>query len=146
MTEQADNVTGFVLESQNTRWAMLALPGGEVGEVVGFPLATNEAKHVTVEIDFSYQAEHLKRYPIVASQEQDGMAAGRMTIEITAVKESEDYVYGNRRTRELHILNCVFRQAMSPHNQAPFQTIKDALARGYNGCGFCLPAYNSKGK
>jgi hypothetical protein len=31
------------------------------------------------------------RYPIAASQEQDGMISGRLTIEITAVKESEDY-------------------------------------------------------
>jgi hypothetical protein len=143
MTDQADHLTGFVLQSQNTKWSILALPGGGVGAVVGFPLAANEAKHVTVEVDFSYQAEHLKRYPIVASQEQDGMVAGRLTIEITAVKESEDYVYGNMRTRELHTLNCVYRQAMSPHNQVPFQTIKDALARGYNGCVFCLPAYKS---
>ncbi len=142
MIDQTNSLTGFVLKSQNTRWSTLALPGGTMGTVIGFPLATNEAKQVTIEIDFSYQAEHLKRYPIVASQEQDGVVAGRLTIEITAVKESEDFVYGNMRTHELHTLNCVFRQAISPHNQVPFQTIKDALARGYNGCVFCLPQYN----
>jgi hypothetical protein len=145
MADQANHLTGFVLQSQNTRWSMLALPGGVVGAVAGFPLAANEVKHITIEVDFSYQAEHLKRYPIVVSHEQDGGAAGRLTIEITAVKESEDYVYGNIRTHELHILNCLFRQAMCPHNQIPFQTIKDALARGYNGCAFCLPAYNFEG-
>jgi hypothetical protein len=43
----------------------------------------------------------------------------------------------------LHTLNCAFRRAMSPQNQVPFQTIKDALARGYNGCKYCLPEYSS---
>jgi hypothetical protein len=146
MTDQADSLTGFVLKNQNTKWSTLALSGGAVGAVVGFPLASTEPKHVTIEIDFSYQAEHLKRYPIIVSQEQDGVAAGRLTIEITAVKESEDYVYGNIRSREVHTLDCVFRKAMSPRNQVPFQNIKDALARGYNGCAFCLPAYNSDRK
>lgn len=114
-----------------------------MGAIVGFPLVAGEERHITIEIDFSYQAEHMKRYPIVASQEQDGLIAGRLTIEITAVKESEEYVYGNVRSRELHTLNCAYRKAMSPKKLVPFQTVKDALARGYNGCAFCLPAYNS---
>lgn len=143
MTDQAESLAGFVKKSQNSIWSNLALPAGSIGSIVGFPLANSEAKHVMVDIDFSYKAEHMKRYPIVVSQEQDGEIAGRLTIEITAVKESEDYVYGNMRSHELHTLNCSFRKAMSPRNQVPFQTIKDALARGYNGCAFCLPAYNS---
>jgi hypothetical protein len=85
----------------------------------------------------------MKRYPIVAGQDQDGVLAGQLTIEITAVKESEDYVYGNARSRELHTFSCIWRKQMSPKNQIPFQTIKDALARGYNGCRFCLPNYSS---
>ena len=103
----------------------------------------NEEKGVTLEIDFSYKAEHLQRYPIVVGQEQDGVLAGQLTIEITAVKESEDYVYGNARSRELHTLHCAYREKMRPHNQVPFQAVKDALARGYNGCRFCLPDYNA---
>jgi zinc metalloprotease ZmpB len=143
MVDQAKSMSGFKLKSQNRRWSTLSLEGGKEGIIADFPLVTNEERGVTLEIDFSYQAENLKRYPIVATQEQDGTLAGKLTIEITAVKESEDYVYGNMHSRELHTFDCAYRKKMSPHNQVPFENIKDALARGYEGCAFCLPEYNT---
>lgn len=143
ITNQAANITGFIVVSQNDRWSVLRLPGGVLGEITNFPFYANEEKSVALEIDFSYEAEHLHHYPIVASQVQNGVLAGQLTIEITAIKESEDYVYGNARTRELHVFGCPFREQMSPHNHVPFATVKDALARGYNGCAFCLPDYNT---
>ena len=141
--DSAKSMLGFTVSEQNNRWTTLALVGGGVGVIAEFPLVTNEERGVHLEIDFSYEGEHLKRYPIVASQEQDGVIAGRLTIEITAVKESEDYVYGNSNTHEVHALGCEFRKMMSPHHQVPFQTIKDALARGYNGCRYCLADYST---
>jgi hypothetical protein len=143
ITDRAESMTGVVMSSQNTRWSIFMLAGGATGSIDNFSLGDYEEKSVSLEIDFSFMAENMKRYPIIVSQEQDGEAAGRLTIEIMAVKESEDYVYGNLRSRELHTLNCEFRRAMSPRNQVPFQTINDALARGYNGCFFCLPSYNT---
>jgi len=143
ITDQAAGLSGFILREQNSRWSTLSLAGGAVGTIDEFSLAIYEEKSVTLDIDFSYQAEHLKRYPIVAGQVQDGVLAGQLTIEITAVKESEDYVYGNARSREMHTLNCVYRKKMKPYNQVPFETIKDGLARGYNGCAFCMPEYNT---
>jgi hypothetical protein len=143
ITDNAASISGLVLSTQNDRWSNFALAGGIMGKIVGFPLGTSEEKSVSLEIDFSYQAEHLKRYPIIAGQEQNGVLAGQLTIEIVAVKESEDYLYGNVRSREVHTLNCTFRKAMNPRNQVPFQTIKDALAHGYNGCRYCLPKYSS---
>jgi hypothetical protein len=143
ITDSADNITGMSIIKQTERWSTLALTGGIVGMVIGFPLATNEEKSVSLEIDFSYQAVNLKRYSIIAGQEQDGVMVGQLTIEITAVKDSEDYFYGNVRSHELHLLNCEFRKIMSPRNQVPFLTVKDALARGYNGCKFCMPEYNT---
>ena len=141
--DSAKSMLGFTVSEQNNRWTALALVGGGVGVIAEFPLVTNEERGVHLEIDFSYEGEHLKRYPIVASQEQDGVIAGRLTIEITAVKESEDYVYGNSNPHEVHALGCEFRKMMSPHHQVPFQTIKDALARGYNGCRYCLADYST---
>jgi hypothetical protein len=143
ITSHAEKVSGFAVASQNDRWSVLRLPGGSMGMIENFPLAANEEKSVALEIDFSFEAEHLHRYPIVASQVQNGVLAGQLTIEITAVKESEDYLYGNARTQELHTLHCPFREQMSPHNHVPFATLKDALARGYNGCAFCLPQYST---
>lgn len=142
--DKTGSLNGFGFGETNTIWASVYLSGGKVGSILDFPLDSNEVRSALIEIDFSYQAEHLKRYPIMVSQEQDGVAAGRLTIEITAVKESEDYVYGNVRSRELHIWDCSYRRAMKPCNQVPFQTIQEALARGYNGCSFCLPEYNNE--
>ena len=143
ITDTAKSMSGFTVREQNNRWTTLALAGGKAGSLVDFPLATNEERSVHLEIDFSYKAKHLQRYPVVASQEQDGIIAGRLTLEIIAVKESEDYVYGNTNTLELHVLNCKYRKMISPHHQVPFQTIKDALARGFNGCRYCLPEHNT---
>ncbi|GEM_PF-2248221 len=143
ITDSAKTLTGFVVTDRNSRWTTLALPGGVVGAIASFSLDAGEERSVHLEIDFSCHAEHLKRYPIIASQEQDGMMAGRLTIEITAVKESEDYFYGNSSTQELHTFDCGYRKMMNRSHQVPFETIKAALARGYNGCAFCLPAYDA---
>ena len=143
MTDQAAGLSGFTLSSQNSRWSTLDLTGGTAGVIEDFPLGTNEKRSVTLDIDFSYQAQHLQRYPIVAGQEQDGVLAGQLTIEITAVKESEDYVYGNRRSKELHTLHCTYQSQMSSRNKVAFATIQDGLARGYNGCAFCLPEHDT---
>ena len=68
---------------------------------------------------------------------------GRLTIEITAVKETEDYVYGNPRSDELHTVHCPFWPRIGQHNKVPFATIEDGLARGYDGCAFCLREYDT---
>jgi len=143
MTDQATSISCFKTKKQNSKWSTLSLEGGKEGIIADFPLDANEERSVVLDIDFSYKAENLKRYAIMATQEQDDMLAGQLTIEITAVKESEDFVYGNARSRELHTFNCAFRRKMSPHNQVPFETIEYALARGYDGCAFCLPDYNA---
>ncbi|MEA3338018.1 MAG: M20/M25/M40 family metallo-hydrolase, partial [Chloroflexota bacterium] len=106
--------------SQNSRWVRLALPGGKKGQLIDFPLDVLQQGTVTMEIDFSHQAEHLKVYPIIIGQEQDGVLTGQLTIEITAVKESEDYVYGNPRSMELHTIHCPYWPRISQKNKIPF--------------------------
>ena len=143
MTDEATSLEGLTLSAQNSRWSTLDVTGGTVGVIRGFPLGTNDERSVTLEYDFSYEAEHLHRYPLIVGQEQDGVLAGQLTIEIIAVKESKDYFYGNRRSGELHTLHCPYQQKMSVRNKVPFATIQDGLARGYNGCAFCLPDHDT---
>ena len=94
-------------------------------------------------MDFSVSAEHLHRYPIVFSQELGGIPSGKETVEITAVKEASDLFYGNARSREVHIVGCPFWDAMTHRRLVPFLALGDALARGYDGCAFCLPNANT---
>ena len=136
-------ISGLNLLKANSRYATLQLTGGTVGEINGFDLAAHDDINVTITIDFSYKAKHLKRYNLIATQIQDDQVAGRMTIEITAVKESEDYVYANPRSKELHTIHCPFWNRISPWNKIPFQSVQDGLARGYDGCAFCLSEYNT---
>lgn len=141
--EQSGSIEEFQVTSKNNNWAVLSLNGGSEGRLLNFPLSANEQKTAVLEVDFSYQAQHLKIYPIVIGQEQNARLAGRITVEITAVKESEDFIYGNLRTMEFHTLNCTYRKKMKAHNQIPFQTAKDALQRGFNGCAYCMKTHDT---
>jgi hypothetical protein len=129
--------------SQSTLWTTLELAGGVVAAISGFELQANDKVGVTLEIDFSMNAQHGQVYPIIATQVLDGMVAGRMTIEITAIKETDDYIWGNRRSRELHELGCAFWKMVSHANKIPFLNVGEALARGYNGCRFCMPEFDT---
>lgn len=140
---EGSELTGLARISTGSVWSKLALQGGEVGEVDGFALGTNDSATVELEIDFSLQAEHLEIYPIIATHTQDGLVVGRMTIEITSVKELEDWVFGNPRSLELHVVGCPFWPQISSRNKVPFELVQDGIARGYNGCRFCLPSFDT---
>ena len=139
-------LTELELEEEITRdgrFAALKMKGGRKAVIKGFELPARARKSVRLEIDFSFQAEHEKRYSLVASQIQDGELAGKLTIEFTAIKDSKDYYYGNPRSRELHKFKCKHFWRTLRSNRLPFQTVDEAIARGYNGCRFCLPEYDT---
>jgi hypothetical protein len=121
----------------------LALAGGVGGRLAGFPLVASERAALRLTVDFSLLAEHLHRYPVVVSQTQDGQPAGRLTVDITAVKEVEDLVFGNPRSRELHTVHCPYWPLVGQHHKVPFWQVADGLARGYNGCATCLPSFDT---
>jgi hypothetical protein len=133
----------LTIKTQSNTWTTLEMSGGVVAEVAGFELRANDQVNVDLTIDFSLQAEHLARYPLIATQEQDEALAGRMTIEIIAVKEDEDWVFGNPRSHELHITSCPYWTRISQKNKQPFETVDAGIARGYNGCAFCLPEFDT---
>jgi hypothetical protein len=43
----------------------------------------------------------------------------------------------------VHIVGCPFWDAMTHRRLVPFLALGDALARGYDGCAFCLPNANT---
>jgi hypothetical protein len=60
-------------------------------------------------------------------------------MQITAVKELEDFFFGNPRSREAHISTCPFWPKLGPFSRVPYPRLQDLTARGYNGCVYCLP-------
>lgn len=61
-----------------------------------------------------------------------------MSSSSVVVVLDECYVYGNKRTKELHPARCQFFQQTNLKNMTPFESIPDALMEGYNGCHFGL--------
>ena len=134
---------GLVEQTRSSRWVTVTLAGGERGRVGDVHFAAGDRVHLELAVDFSVSAEHLHRYPIVFSQKLGGIPSGKETVEITAVKEASDLFYGNVRSREVHIVNCPFWDATTHQRLVPFLALGDALARGYDGCAFCLPNANT---
>lgn len=135
----AAGLENLAVEKENSRYTTLKMTGGVDGVVRGFPMARGDASGVAMSIDFSYGAQDGRIYPIVATQVQENEVAGRLTIEIKAIKESEDYVYGNPRSMELHTIHCPFWNRISQHNKLPLESVKAGKAMGYDGCAYCLP-------
>jgi hypothetical protein len=133
----------FVPVARSRRWAKLGLRGGQVGRLRKVSLAVADRVLLDLAVDFSLEAEHLHRYPIVFSQEQAGVSAGKQTVEITAVKEVADMFFGNPKTREVHVVSCVWWPRIAKTHKVPFLALNDALARGYDGCAYCLPSANT---
>ncbi len=107
-----------VTESGPVRSTLL-MAGGDKALVEGFRLDAADEVVTDLVIDFSHEAEHLKQYTFVATQIQDHEVAGRMTIEITAVKELEEFFFGNPKSHELHISTCPFFEKTSPRTGSP---------------------------
>jgi Peptidase family M28 len=135
-------VSGFDVATRSSRTVRLELGGGAVGRLSGARLAAGDRVSVELRVAFSHAAQHLHRYPIVFSQMQDGLPSGKQTIEITAVVDGAGVYFANPRTLEVHVATCQWKARMSPRNTVPFLALSDALARGYDGCAYCLPEAN----
>jgi hypothetical protein len=144
LKDRTETLSKLSLVDQNSRWAVFKQTGGVNSSFYNFSLGTTEQASITLSIDFSYQAEHLHRYPIVVTQEQEGNIAGRLTLEIIAIKDAEDYFYANVHSKEIHTYQCIYRKRMRVYHQVPFATLQAGLLRGFDGCAFCLPDYSHK--
>lgn len=136
-------LTGMTEISRNSRFAKLQMQPGMNASINNFELPSRADRTVKLEIDFSMTAVHEQKYPLITTQHQDGNVAGTLTIELIAIKDSEDYVYGNPRSKELHTIDCPYWDIISPWNKIPYNGVKDGQLRGYDGCAFCLPAHNT---
>ena len=138
MTEDAA-IVGFETTAESRVKTTMTLVGGQVGRISGFALEPSDRVGIEIVVDFSHNAEHLAQYPLVATQYQDGEIAGRLTMQITAVKELDDFFFGNPRSQEVHVTTCPFWTKLGPSSKVPYERLADAIARGYNGCAYCLP-------
>ncbi|MER5961482.1 hypothetical protein [Streptomyces sp. NPDC002057] len=120
----------------------LRMKGGDTAVVDGFRLDAEEKVAADVTIDFAHEAVHMQHYDLVTTQLQDHRVAGRLTIEITAVKDLHEWFFGNKHTHEVHIDTCPFWGRINQTSLVPFPRIDLAIAHGYNGCAYCLPTFD----
>ena len=53
----------------------------------------------------------------------------------------ERYPYAaNRRSSEVHKVNCEWAKKISPISKGAYREL--AIKHGYNGCRYCLPEYD----
>ena len=95
-------------------------------------------------MDFSRQAAHLKRYPVSVRQTHRDAVVGTYTIELTAIKDLEDYFFGNPAAASCTSATARSGRRINKARIQTFERIADAQARGYNGCRFCLPRGDSR--
>ena len=133
-------LSGLTVTGTDRTRSTLEMHGGDTGVVDGFPLNAGDRVAVELVVDFSHQADHLGVYPLIATQTRDGQVVGRLTLQITAVKELEDFFFANPRSGEIHITTCPFWPRLGSGSKVPYVTLQDAIVRGYNGCRFCLTA------
>ena len=125
--------------ARSDRFTTLSLKGGKAGTVSDIELRANSSAVVTMTVDFSFDAKHLAQYPVRIEQHHQGGVIGAYTIDLTAIKELDDYFFGNPRTFETHITTCPLWPRINRRRLIAFEQLSDATARGYNGCRFCLP-------
>ncbi|MDD3006658.1 MAG: hypothetical protein PHX30_03705 [Candidatus Pacebacteria bacterium] len=50
---------------------------------------------------------------------------------------------GNSSTLELHIEGCEWEKLINEEHRVHFDTVEEAITQGYNGCHYCLNAYDT---
>ncbi|MFD8208780.1 hypothetical protein ACFV2S_20595 [Streptomyces sp. NPDC059695] len=131
-----------VTESGEVR-STLQMSGGSKALVDGFRLDADDEVSAVLTVDFSHEAEHLKSYDLIATQIQDFEVAGRITLEIVAIKDLHEWFFANPKTGEVHIETCPLWNRIGAAHKQPYARIQEAQVRGFNGCAFCLPQFNT---
>ena len=72
----------------------------------------------------------------------DDFGHGRVNAQ-AAVEMARAAPIGNARTRELHHASCTWVSRMASHNKRYFLTAQEGIAAGYNGCYYCLHAFDT---
>jgi hypothetical protein len=72
----------------------------------------------------------------------DNFGHGRVNAQ-RAVEMARAAPIGNARTHELHHPSCMWVSRMASHNKRYFLTVQEGVAAGYNGCYYCLHAFDT---
>jgi hypothetical protein len=132
---KSSRLSGIDLLSQNSKIVYLQIPGGKTGSIENLIIPADKRINIDFLIDFSKKANHLQVYPLIISQySKNNIMMGKYLVDITAIGEKEDWLYGNIRTRKVHKINCSKYQKASPENLLPLSSIEEAELQGFDTC------------
>lgn len=115
-----------------------AQAGGQAA-IRGMPLKPGDKSEAILELTIPDNLP-AGAYPVSARQLVGGKEIGRVTQRLMI----GTYPYlANPRTMEVHVSNCEWAAKVGWRHRIPYNNLQDALNRGYNGCAYCLPEYNT---
>lgn len=132
----ADNAT---LIDDSQLWRRYQLTVGKVAALRSLPLQPSESTHAVLEITIP---EHARdgAYRVSTEERVSGMDMGRVT-QLLCVGSHAFLV--NERSGEIHLPDCVWAARTAPRHRLAFADIERPLGRGYNGCHYCLPEFDT---
>lgn len=127
------------LSEESELYRRYSLEPGKNSALMNMNLKASDTTIATLEISIPETAGD-GHYRISIAQVVDGLEMGRVT-RLVAVGQ---YPFiGNTNTKEVHIPGCDWVGRISPRHKVPYDSMERAIKRGYNGCRFCLPEYNT---
>jgi len=130
-----------VWQSEGGQVCQVEVTSNETADIKGIKLKPNENTLSMLEVTLPENAKEGEVYTIFVEQKVNGTLTGRITI-VARTVGTPAYI-ANSRSGEIHYPNCTWVKKMSKRNKIPYDDLKLAIRRGYNGCKFCLPEYNT---
>jgi subtilisin family serine protease len=130
-----------VWQSAGGRVCRVEVTGNDTADIQGINLQPGENTLAMLEVTLSEAAVPGELYPVYVDQKVNGQPRGRVTL-LARTVGTPAYI-ANRNSAEIHLANCDWVAKISPRNKVPYNDLNLALQRGYNGCRFCLPGYDT---
>lgn len=129
----------MALEEQTSMYQKLHIDSGKKARLVGMALRPSDDTQASIEITVPENAV-TNAYRLSVYQVVDGLEMGRLS-RMLAVGE---YPFmANNHTLEVHVPGCHWASKISTKHRCAYKTLDRALARGYNGCHYCLEEYST---
>lgn len=123
------------MAEETTLYAKFELESGHRCAIRSMPLEPSDRTEVVLTFILTDDLPD-GAYDLFVRQLIDGREMGRVTRRIAI---GDQPYTANRRTGEVHRSDCAWVRKMSLRNKKPYTDPARAVARGYNGCRYCLP-------
>jgi hypothetical protein len=132
-----------VWQSDGGRVCKIEVTSSNTADIQNIQLQPGENTLVRLEVGLPEDAVSGELYTVYVDQKVNGQSRSRVTL-LARTVGTPAYIANRRVTSlEIHLSNCDWAKKISPHNKVPYDDLQLALKRGFNGCRFCLPEYDT---